>query len=109
MRVHIYTGSLRLVNKSGVGQAANHQRAALQSAGVQVVSCWKPRADAVHINTVFPCSVLAALRARARDEKSFGTDTRPSWISGTPLYVLMYWRRYFDAGSAFVTIWQIGS
>lgn len=69
MRVHIYTGSLCLVNKSGVGQAANHQRAALQSAGVQVVSCWKPRADAVHINTVFLCSVLAALRARARGEK----------------------------------------
>lgn len=69
MRVHIYTGSLRLVNKSGVGQAANHQRAALQSAGVEVVSCWKPRADAVHINTVLPCSVLAALRARARGEK----------------------------------------
>lgn len=69
MRVHIYTGSLHLVNKSGVGQAANHQRAALQSAGVQVVSCWKPRADAVHINTVLPCSVLATLRARARGEK----------------------------------------
>ena len=69
MRVHIYTGSLRLVNKSGVGQAANHQRAALQSAGVQVVSCWKPCADAVHINTVLPCSVLAALRARTRGEK----------------------------------------
>lgn len=66
MRVHIYTGSLALVRKSGVGQAANHQRAALQSAGVQVVTDWQAPADAVHINTVLPCSVWAAKKARRR-------------------------------------------
>lgn len=66
MRVHIYTGSLALVGKSGVGQAANHQRAALQSAGVEVVTQWQPPADAVHINTVLPCSVRAARKARRR-------------------------------------------
>ena len=66
MRVHIYTGSLALVGKSGVGQAANHQRAALQSAGVEVVTQWQPPADAVHINTVLPCSVRAAKKARRR-------------------------------------------
>lgn len=64
MRVHIYTGSLALVGKSGVGQAANHQQAALQSAGVEVVTHWQPPADAVHINTVLPCSVRAAKKAR---------------------------------------------
>lgn len=37
-RVHIYTGSLALVGKSGVGQAANHQHAALSKAG----SRWSP-------------------------------------------------------------------
>ena len=66
MRVHIYTGSLALVGKSGVGQAANHQWAALQSAGVEVVTQWQPPADAVHINTVLPCSVRAAKKARRR-------------------------------------------
>ena len=30
---------------------------------------WSEKADAVHINTVLPDSVLAALRARARGEK----------------------------------------
>lgn len=63
-RVHIYTGSLGLVGKSGVGQAANHQHAALEQSGVTVVTDWHPRADVIHINTVLPCSFRAARRAR---------------------------------------------
>ena len=63
-RVHIYTGSLALVGKSGVGQAANHQHAALEQSGVTVVTDWQPRADVIHINTVLPCSFRAAWRAR---------------------------------------------
>ena len=39
-RVHIYTGSLALVGKSGVGQAANHQHAALEQTGASVVTRW---------------------------------------------------------------------
>ena len=54
MRVHLYTGSLALVRRSGVGQAVEHQRAMLQSAGVEVVTDWSKPADAVHINTVLP-------------------------------------------------------
>lgn len=65
-RVHIYAGSLALVGKSGVGQAANHQRAALEKAGVSVVTDWQPRADVIHLNTVLPCSFWAARRARRR-------------------------------------------
>ena len=53
-RVHIYTGSLALVGKSGVGQAANHQRAALEQVGVPVVTDWQPKADVIHLNTVLP-------------------------------------------------------
>lgn len=64
MRVHIYAGSLRLVRKSGVGQAAAHQRAALQAVGAEVVAQWQPPAPVVHINTVLPCSLWAARRAR---------------------------------------------
>ena len=66
MRVHLYTGSLALVRRSGVGQAVEHQRAMLQSAGVEVVTDWSKPADAVHINTVLPDAPLAALRARLR-------------------------------------------
>lgn len=53
-RVHIYTGSLALVGKSGVGQAANHQRAALEQAGVPVVTDWQPKAGVIHLNTGMP-------------------------------------------------------
>lgn len=69
MRVHLYTGSLALVRRSGVGQAVEHQRAMLQSAGVEVVTDWSKPADAVHINTVLPDAPLAALRARLRGER----------------------------------------
>lgn len=63
-RVHIYTGSLALVGRSGVGQAAHHQQSALRAAGAQVVTRWQPPADVIHLNTVLPCSLLAARRAR---------------------------------------------
>lgn len=63
-RVHIYTGSLALVGKSGVGQAANHQHAALEQTGASVVTRWQPRSDVIHLNTVLPCSLGAARRAR---------------------------------------------
>ncbi|MDD2992141.1 MAG: glycosyltransferase [Pygmaiobacter sp.] len=68
MRVHLYTGSLQIVAKSGVGQAIFHQKAMLEKSGVEVTEHWRGHADAVHINTVFPDAVLAALRAKLRGE-----------------------------------------
>ena len=68
MTVHLYTGSLGLVKKSGVGQAVLHQKAMLESAQVRVTQDWSEKADAVHINTVLPDSVLAALRAMEMPE-----------------------------------------
>lgn len=67
--VQIYSGSLDLVGKSGVGQAAHHQRIALESVGVRVVTRWEPAAGVVHINTVLPDSLLAAWRAHKRGQK----------------------------------------
>ena len=61
--VHIYTGSLALVGRSGVGQAANHQQAALRAAGAKAVTRWDPPADVIHLNTVLPCSLWACCRA----------------------------------------------
>lgn len=69
MTTHLYTGGQRVVARSGVGQALAHQRAMLHSAGVTVANGWQPRADVIHLNTVFPDSLLAALRARLRGEK----------------------------------------
>ena len=47
MLVHLYTGSLGLVARSGVGQAVLHQKAMLESAGVTVTEDWRAHADAV--------------------------------------------------------------
>ena len=63
MTVHLYTGSLGLVRRSGVGQAVAHQRRMLEANGVTVVTTWQ-KADAVHINTVLPDAPFAALLAR---------------------------------------------
>ena len=68
MRVHLYNGSLDLVGRSGVGQAFFHQKAMLEQAGVTVTESWQGHSDAVHINTVLPDAVFAALRAHLRGE-----------------------------------------
>ena len=53
------------IGRSGVGQAFYHQKAMLEQAGVAVTESWDTHADAVHINTVLPDAVFAALRAAA--------------------------------------------
>ena len=63
MSVQLYSGSLALVRKSGVGQAVEHQREMLRRARIDTADHWCQRAGAVHINTVLPDSVLAALAA----------------------------------------------
>ena len=69
MRVFIYGGGLRLVGKSGVGQAIFHQREMLRRARIDTADHWCQRAGAVHINTVLPDSVLAALAAKLMGRK----------------------------------------
>ena len=69
MRVFIYNGGLRLVGKSGVGQAIFHQREMLRRARIETTHHWLQKAGAVHINTVLPDSVLAALAAKLLGRK----------------------------------------
>lgn len=111
MTVHIYSGGLRLVAKSGVGQAAAHQRAMLQSVGVPVVDSWRQPADVVHINTVLPDSVVAALRARRRGQKvvwyghSTPQDFRNSFV-GSDLMAPLFarWLRFcYGLGDVVIT------
>lgn len=69
MKVRLYTGSLKLVEKSGVGQALHHQKAMLDS--VQMENTYENDRDVVliHINTIFPDSLFMALLARLRKQK----------------------------------------
>lgn len=64
MSVQLYMGDYPMVKNSGVGKAILHQREMLRQVGVSTEERSTPDVDTVHINTVFPKSVLAALRAR---------------------------------------------
>ena len=69
MRIYIYSGGEKLVGKSGVGQAIRQQRECLRRAGVGTTDHWSSDAAAVHINTVLPDAVLAAVHAKLRGRK----------------------------------------
>jgi len=64
MSICIYKGSEKLVRKSGVGSAISHQETILKDAGYEVVRHIDPETEAVHLNTVFPDSVIEALIAK---------------------------------------------
>ena len=68
MSVYLYPGGVRLIRKSGVGQAILHQQKALMAAGVPLAQTMGT-GDIVHINTVFPDSLLIALRAKLSGKK----------------------------------------
>ena len=69
MKIYIYGGGEKLVGKSGVGQAIRHQRECLRRSGVATTDRWTKDTAAIHVNTVLPDSVLAALGARLRGRK----------------------------------------
>lgn len=64
MKVHVYTGGFKVVEKSGIGRAILHQKACLEQAGIEVTESWRDPAKVIHINTIFPNSVFAALFAK---------------------------------------------
>ena len=69
MKVCLYSGCLKLVEKSGVGHAVLHQKEMLEENGVEVTFRDAPDAEIIHINTVFPDSLLKAATARLLGKK----------------------------------------
>ena len=69
MKIYIYSGGEKLVGRSGVGQAIRHQRECLRRSGVPTTDRWTQDAAAVHVNTILPDSVFAALGAKLRGRK----------------------------------------
>ena len=98
MRVFIYGGGLRLVGKSGVGQAIFHQREMLRRARIETTHHWLQKAGAVHINTVLPDSVLAALAAKLLGRKVV--------YYGAPSGGRTSWRPCSGGGSPSATAWE---
>ena len=69
MRIYIYRGGERLVGRSGVGQAIRHQLECLRRTGIPSTDHWTEDTAAIHVNTVLPDAVAAALGARLRGKK----------------------------------------
>lgn len=63
MKVCIFRGSLKLVKKSGVGQAILHQEEMLRATGTEVTAHIEKDTEIVHVNTVFPDSLILSLVA----------------------------------------------
>lgn len=69
MQIYIYKGGEKLVGKSGVGQAIQHQREMLRQAGMETSERWTADTRVVHVNTILPDSLFAVLRARLTGRK----------------------------------------
>lgn len=69
MKVCIYRGSEKIVRKSGVGRAIEHQEKALEKAGIEVEDKIGKDTKIIHFNTVFPDSLLAAVCAKLRGKR----------------------------------------
>ena len=100
MKTYIYRGGFPIVEKSGVGKAIEHQEKMLNAVEAPRAARWK-EATVVHMNTVFPDSVIAAFIAKMQKKKVIYYGK----ILKIPLLVLILQRRFLKNGSAFVTIW----
>lgn len=69
MKILIYNEDYQTVKESGVGKAIDHQKKALELAGVSYTLNSKDDYDICHINTVFPKSASFAKNAKKAGKK----------------------------------------
>ena len=69
MKVLLHTGKLKEVEKSGVGRAIVHQMKALDLVHVPYTTNPRDEFDIVHINTIFPESLLLAKKCKRKGKK----------------------------------------
>ncbi|MBE7057319.1 MAG: glycosyltransferase family 4 protein [Ruminococcaceae bacterium] len=111
MKVLIYAGALKKVEKSGVGQAIYHQKDALKSVGIPVTFDKNEDYDIVHINTIFPDSFFMSLKARAKGKKvvyyahSTKEDFKNSFVGSNLLAPVFKWwiKRCYLRGDVLIT------
>lgn len=69
MKILLYTGLLKLVEKSGVGRAIHHQQKALEENNISYTTNIKDSYDIIQLNTIFPDSVFWAILAKFRKKR----------------------------------------
>ncbi|MCF0145206.1 MAG: glycosyltransferase family 4 protein [Eubacterium sp.] len=111
MKVHLFMGSWKCVEKSGVGEAIHHQESMLNSMHIDVTHRFERDASLVHINTIFPSSFFASLFARLSGKTvlyyghSTMEDFRNSFKGSNRLsFLFKCWIRFcYFTGNAIVT------
>jgi Glycosyltransferase len=111
MKILLYTGHLKLVEKSGVGRAIYHQQKALEANQISYTTNKKESYDIVHINTIFPSSLLRSSLAKASGKKvvyhahSTEEDFKNSFLGSnvlSPLYKKWIMKCY-NSGDLIIT------
>lgn len=69
MKILLYTSKVRDIEKSGIGKASMHQQKALKYANIPYTLNPKDDYDIVHINSIFPDSLLMAKKAKQKGKK----------------------------------------
>ena len=69
MKVLLYTENIKALKNSGLGKAIEHQKRALELAGVNYTTNTKEDYDILHINTYFPVSYEFTKSAKRRGKK----------------------------------------
>lgn len=111
MKILLYSKDQKLVEKSGVGRALEHQKRALESAGIDYTQDENEYYDIVHINTIMPGSLRMAKRAKAQGRKvvyhahSTMEDFRNSFVgSNTVAPLFKKWITYcYNHGDVILT------
>ncbi|NNJ33253.1 glycosyltransferase family 4 protein [Lacrimispora defluvii] len=69
MKILIYSGLLKIVSKSGVGEAVRHQRKVLELLEIPYTNDIREEFDIIHLNTIFPDSLIISKWAKWKKKK----------------------------------------
>ena len=69
MKILIYSGLLKIVSKSGVGEAVRHQRKVLELLKIPYTNDIREEFDIIHLNTIFPDSLIISKWAKWKNKK----------------------------------------
>lgn len=110
MKVYLYSGMQKMIEKSGVGRAIYHQQSAAKKNDIEIANGLDDT-DIVHINTVFPKSLWIAKKAQKRGipivyhAHSTKEDFRNSYL-GSNLFAPLFgkWIQHcYNTGTMIVT------
>ena len=111
LKVLLYSGLLRFVNKSGVGEAVLHQKKSLEQLKVSCTTDLREDFDIIHLNTVFPDSLIVGRWAKWKKKKvvyyahSTMEDFRDSFRGSNLLApIFKHWIRHcYNCGDLIIT------